>query len=70
MLNKSWLFTVISMAVSVPLSLRSKSYNPVVYCGLTGTMLDLLNGYSKCAEQRKALEMYQQRLNGLAKDTM
>jgi hypothetical protein len=44
MLNKSWLFTIISLAASVPLSLRSKSYNPVVYCGLSGTMLDLLNG--------------------------
>jgi hypothetical protein len=44
MLNKSWLFTCISLIVSIPLSLRSKTYNPVVYCGLSGTMLDLLNG--------------------------
>lgn len=43
-INKSWLFTVASVALSVPLSLRFKSYNPVVYCGLTGTMLDLVNG--------------------------
>ena len=43
-LNKSWVFSVVGLAISVPLGLKFKSYNPVVYCGLTGTMLDLLNG--------------------------
>jgi hypothetical protein len=43
-LNGSWLFTLAGVALSVPLSLRFKSYNPVVYCGLTGTMLDLVTG--------------------------
>ena len=43
-LDSSWLCTVVGVALSIPVSVRLKSYNPLVYLGLTGTLFDLLNG--------------------------
>ncbi|EFN54047.1 hypothetical protein CHLNCDRAFT_136121 [Chlorella variabilis] len=59
-LESSWLCTVVAVALAVPLGVRQKSYMPVVYLGLAGTVMDLLNGYDKCKEQRQALERYLQ----------
>jgi hypothetical protein len=43
-LQKSYLYSVGCVLVSIPVSLRLKSYNPLAIGVLTGTMLDLLNG--------------------------
>ncbi|KAI7842771.1 hypothetical protein COHA_003519 [Chlorella ohadii] len=57
-LNSSWFFCVAGVALAVPLGVKKKSYWPVVYLGLGGTLLDLINGYDKCKAQRQALESY------------
>ncbi|PRW61191.1 Hydroxyacyl-thioester dehydratase type mitochondrial [Chlorella sorokiniana] len=57
-LNSSWFFCVAGVALAVPLGVKKKSYWPVVYLGLAGTLLDLINGLDKCKTQRQALESY------------
>ncbi|KAL4423133.1 hypothetical protein ABPG77_004816 [Micractinium sp. CCAP 211/92] len=54
----NWFFCVAGVALAVPIGVRMKSYMPVVALGLAGTMLDILNGYDKCKDQRAALESY------------
>ena len=36
-----------------------QSYLPLVYLGVGGTLLDMINGYVKCNSQRAALKSYQ-----------
>ncbi|KAL4458277.1 hypothetical protein ABPG75_013142 [Micractinium tetrahymenae] len=57
-LGSSWFYCVAGVALAVPIGVRRKSYMPVVVLGLAGTMLDILNGYDKCKDQRAALESY------------
>ena len=41
-----------------------QSYLPLVYLGVGGTLLDMINGYVKCNRQRAALKSYQDAVKG------
>lgn len=43
-LDSSWFYCVAGVALAIPIGVRLNSYNPLVYLGLSGTLLDLLNG--------------------------
>lgn len=43
-LDSSWFYCVAGVGLAIPIGVRLKSYNPLVYLGLSGTLLDLLNG--------------------------
>ncbi|BDA47765.1 hypothetical protein COCOBI_11-0220 [Coccomyxa sp. Obi] len=61
-LSSSWMFCLGGVALSVPFGIKFKSYLPLVYFGLGGTVLDMLNGYMECNAQRKELAAYQEAL--------
>ncbi|CAL8469772.1 g9314 [Coccomyxa elongata] len=61
-LTSSWIFCLGGVALSVPFGVKYKSYLPLVYFGLGGTVLDMLNGYMECNAQRKELAAYQEAL--------
>lgn len=63
-LAHSYLFTVVGTMVAVPACVRGKSYNPLVYAALLGSMSDLLRSSLKCQEQRKALQEYETQHTG------
>lgn len=51
---------VVGALASVPLGVYFRSKKPVLYCALSGTMLDLLNSQRACGDKRRALEEYLQ----------
>jgi len=55
-LDASWMYTLVGAMASVPLGIYFKSANPVVYCALGGTALDVLNSQRACRDKRQALE--------------
>ena len=44
MLGSSWAVSMAAVAVAVPLGVRARSYKPLVYAALLGSMGDLLRG--------------------------
>ena len=54
-LDASWMYTLVGAMASVPLGIYFKSANPVVYCALGGTALDVLNSQRACRD-KQALE--------------
>ncbi|CAL5225825.1 g8606 [Coccomyxa viridis] len=63
-MSSSWIFCLSGVALSIPFGIRSKSYLPLVYLGVGGTVLDMVNGYWKCNKQRNALKAYQDTMKG------
>ncbi|KAL4856377.1 hypothetical protein ACK3TF_003181 [Chlorella vulgaris] len=51
-------FCVAGLVLAIPLGVRSKSYMPVLYLGVAGTVLDLVTGFERCKDKREALESY------------
>jgi hypothetical protein len=62
-LSSSFKYCVLGIAMAVPLGVRLKSYNPLVYFGIAGTLGDFLEGYHACNEQRQAFEHCQRELS-------
>ena len=61
-LSSSFKYCTLGIALAVPVGVRLKSYNPLVYFGLAGTLGDFLEGYHTCEDQRLALEQCQKEL--------
>mmetsp|Transcript_29144 Transcript_29144/g.82168 ORF Transcript_29144/g.82168 Transcript_29144/m.82168 type:complete len:85 (-) Transcript_29144:142-396(-) len=55
-LNSSYKYCTLGIALAVPIGVKLKSYNPLVYLGISGTLADFLEGYSTCQEQREAYQ--------------
>lgn len=51
-MSRVLLFVAAGLALAIPVGVKLKSYNPIVYFGLAGTGLDLLTG--KAADQLPA----------------
>ena len=62
-LDSSFKYCTLGIALAVPVGVKLKSYNPLVYLGLAGTLGDFLEGYHNCHEQRQALEQCQKELD-------
>jgi hypothetical protein len=45
-MRSSWFYCVAGVILAIPLSVKLKTYSPVVYLGLGGTAVDLINGIS------------------------
>lgn len=52
----------------MPLGVYFRSKKPVLYCALSGTMLDLLNSQRACSDRRRALEEYLQQQEESTRD--
>eukprot|EP00951_Prasinocladus_malaysianus_P018054 scaffold143380_cov45-Prasinocladus_malaysianus.AAC.1 len=62
-MSSSWKYCTFGIALAVPICVKLKSYNPLVYLGISGTLADYLEGYHNCQEQRAALEMAQKKVS-------
>mmetsp|Transcript_9473 Transcript_9473/g.24147 ORF Transcript_9473/g.24147 Transcript_9473/m.24147 type:complete len:87 (+) Transcript_9473:287-547(+) len=60
-LDSSYKWCTLGIALAVPVGVRLKSYAPLMYFGMSGTLMDFLNGYHNCQEQRRAYEQAKQR---------
>lgn len=47
-LDHAWVFTIPSALVSIPFSVRYKTYSPLVFAAITGSGLDYFRGIQKC----------------------
>ena len=61
-LSSSFKYCTLGIALAVPVGVRLKSYNPLVYFGIAGTLGDFLEGYHTCQDQRLALEKCQKEM--------
>ncbi|GMH41583.1 hypothetical protein BSKO_09493 [Bryopsis sp. KO-2023] len=52
-LGKTYFATVVGCSLAIPLGVRYKSYLPLLYMGVGGTIVDLVNGYFQCQEERR-----------------
>ena len=43
-ISQSWMFSVAGVLIAIPLCVKLRSYNPLVYSALGGTLADLLAG--------------------------
>lgn len=50
-LNNSWMFSVIAVALAVPVGIRLKSYVPLIHFGIVGTGVDIFVGVRRCRDQ-------------------
>ena len=55
-IDSSYKYCTLGIALAVPIGVKLKSYNPLVYLGVSGTLADFLEGYNNCQEQREAYE--------------
>lgn len=62
-ISSSYKYCTLGIALAVPLGVRLKSYNPLVYFGVAGTLGDYLEGYHNCQEQRLAYQQCQKKSN-------
>lgn len=51
-LDRSWLCSVIGALVSIPVGIRRKSFQPLVFFGTTGAMADIILGITNCESER------------------
>mmetsp|Transcript_71612 Transcript_71612/g.226192 ORF Transcript_71612/g.226192 Transcript_71612/m.226192 type:complete len:96 (-) Transcript_71612:3-290(-) len=63
-LAESWAFTAAGCALAIPIGVMRKSLNPLVYCGMTGTLADLFHGYWQCSKQRETVAAMQEVAEG------
>jgi len=57
---ESWYWCAAGLALAVPLGVRFHTYTPLVYLGMGGTAIDLVQGYNACQRQRDALRQAQE----------
>lgn len=53
-LNNSWMFSVIAVALAVPVGIRLKSYVPLIHFGIVGTGVDIFVGVRRCREMSES----------------
>eukprot|EP00271_Cylindrocystis_brebissonii_P007406 TRINITY_DN20914_c0_g1_i1.p1 TRINITY_DN20914_c0_g1~~TRINITY_DN20914_c0_g1_i1.p1 ORF type:complete len:107 (-),score=28.85 TRINITY_DN20914_c0_g1_i1:482-802(-) len=57
-LGDSWLFSLVGVAIAIPLGIRRKSLSPLVFLGTTGAMLDIIQGVTGCEQEREAMREF------------
>lgn len=59
MLHSSWKFTLLGVAVSVPLSVSLKTFAPFVTMGIVSTGVDFFLGLQDCSHLQQRMRKYQ-----------
>jgi hypothetical protein len=67
-LSSSYSYCVGAALLSIPVSVRLKTYTPLGYAAIAGTGADLLSGYYSCRAQREALHLAQTRVKQVGKE--
>lgn len=61
-LDSSWSITVPAVLLSIPLSVRYKTYTPLVFAAITASGTDYYLGFCKCEEIRKNMQHIKRRI--------
>lgn len=54
--DHAWVFSIPSALISIPFSVRYKTYTPLVFAGVTGSGLDYFRGILKCQDHRDRIK--------------
>lgn len=55
-LDNSWLFSVPAALLSIPLSVRFKTFTPLVFAAVSGSGLDYVRGIKLCEHHRENIK--------------
>lgn len=61
-LDSSWSLTVPAVLLSIPFSVRLKTYTPLVFSAITASGIDYYLGFCKCEEIRKNMQQIKRRI--------
>ncbi|KAL6509361.1 hypothetical protein OROGR_022671 [Orobanche gracilis] len=53
----TWVFSVAGALIAIPVGIKRKSLSPLVFCGTTGTMLDIIMGVTACEREHAERQM-------------